>query len=370
MTNKLAIIEVLQILNIDPETFIQDESLYEDENVIKSNYIQYLSIFLKKEDFYKLIKNNNALIKVLNFRFQNIGPEGTYALFQAIQENTILTEIDIWDNNIENTGVEAISSLLKDNKNTSLFNLNIGNNNIDALGAEAIANCLLTNTTLLKLSMHRNYIVSQGAKAIAFSLQFNTTLSHLRIDYNSIGPEGAEAFAGALQSNTSLLYLSLSGNNIGPIGAAALAVSLTINTTLINLYILSNNIGDEGAEALATCIKLNTSLTICDIRCNTIGPIGAEALALALQNNTTLIEFNLDKTNISYDYKKTISNYIQRNEKMRALQFWKPCHHPTFSCHQIVMSSLLCNDENSNSTRIPSRVWEYIFSFLQRKHLE
>ena len=50
--------------------------------------------------------------------------------------------------------------------------------------------------------------------------------------------------------------------------------------------------------------------------------------------------------------------------------YWTPYLHMDFNCHNVVMATLLCNDEiNDNDFRmkLPMLLWVQIFSFWQSK---
>ena len=66
-------------------------------------------------------------------------------------KQTILTKLDLSDNNIGSGGAESLATALKTNK--TLTNLDLSDNNIGPAGAESLATALKTNTTLTKLTV-------------------------------------------------------------------------------------------------------------------------------------------------------------------------------------------------------------------------
>lgn len=261
--------------------------------------------------------------------------------------------------------------------NTSLKNLFLSESNIGNIGANFIANALKINKTLRKLTIENNNISFDGAEFLARALQYNTSLTTLNISNNNIGDRGAEAIANALDCNTTLLRISLGNNNIGPDGAEFLASALHNNARLIDFDINYNNIGDVGAEAFALALRINKSITSIHMSVNNISIVGFTSLASAVSSNTTLLNISIYEVihRIPREITNTIKKIQIRNEAMRQLQLWSPWVHLSFpmQCHPMVMSTLLCNEETSNeneysnSLRLPSQVWMYIFSFLQRQ---
>ena len=103
-------------------------------------------------------------------------------------------------------------------------------------GAATLAKAV--NSTLTELDLHDNVIVDSGAAALAKAVEINSTLTHLKLSFNGIGHSGAAALAKAVEINSTLTHLDLSENRIGDSGAAALAKAVEINPTLTHFYIL------------------------------------------------------------------------------------------------------------------------------------
>ncbi|MDC0857663.1 hypothetical protein OAP83_02990, partial [Rickettsiales bacterium] len=63
------------------------------------------------------------------------------------------------------------------------------------------------DSTLSTLGLWNNQIGDEGAQALANALQTNSSLSALNLRNNQIGADGAQALATALQTNSSLSAL-------------------------------------------------------------------------------------------------------------------------------------------------------------------
>jgi Ran GTPase-activating protein (RanGAP) involved in mRNA processing and transport len=77
-----------------------------------------------------------------------------------------------------------------------------------------LAQALQINSTLTTLDLYDNEIGDEGAKHLAQTLQINRTLTTLHLYSNQIGAEGAEHLAEALQVNTTLTMLTIWWNEI------------------------------------------------------------------------------------------------------------------------------------------------------------
>ena len=160
--------------------------------------------------------------------------------------------------------------------------------------------------------------------------------------------------------------MDLSSNHIGDQGATALGVALQHNSTLAALTLFDNNIGEEGAKALGVALQYNTALQHLNLFLTNMGSIGKTAFEVALLRNTTIRRLILPEDSSS------ISCCIAKNKELYSYQYWSTHLHVGFNmtpCHQIIMTTLLCNRSTSNYPALPDHVWYLIFSFLQRKKL-
>ena len=83
-------------------------------------------------------------IKELNLGYNDLGPNGSTALAEALKTNTSLARIDLRSNQIGPEGATALAKALTEN--TSITELYLGDNNIENTGATALANALKINT--------------------------------------------------------------------------------------------------------------------------------------------------------------------------------------------------------------------------------
>ncbi len=170
-----------------------------------------------------------------------------------------------------------------------ILTLNLGHNNIGVEGALDVAKCLQTSQSLCELDLSNNNIQDTGTMAICASLNNNGKLQTLAS--NSIGFEGCLAIASLLEKKviTSVSSLNLSHNSIGPEGTAYLCQSLQgISHQLLTLNLGHNNIGVEGALDVAECLQANQSLCELDLSSNNIQDTGTGAICESLKDNGKL----------------------------------------------------------------------------------
>lgn len=260
----------------------------------------------------------------------------------------------------------------------SLYNTNPSNIECIALNStfdgpediKVLSLWLINCKYLTVLIISNNRIGDAGCIDLIAFIQHNTYLTDLNLSENNISCVGAEALALVLQTNTSLKELNLDNNNIRDYGAKAISDCLLFNTSLDTLKLLFNNISTIGLNFLANSLLYNTTLSSLDIGANINYPRSESIreFARTLTTNKTLMELKITTLNNNNNNENCISirNGLDRNKVLWENHFWTPLLHKSFTCHRIVLVSLVCNEYFS--LRLPVSVWEYIFSFIKRKN--
>ncbi|KAG0372829.1 hypothetical protein BGX24_012518, partial [Mortierella sp. AD032] len=228
----------------------------------------------------------NSTLTTLDLIRNSIGDTGVVALSEVLKINSTLTILDLKNNSIGVGRAVALSEALK--TNSTLTTLNLINNSIGVNGAVALSEALKTNSTLTTLDLTKNSIRDGGAVALSEALKTNSTLTTLDLTKNSIRDGGAVALSEALKTNSTLTTLNLIKNSIKEEGVVALSEALKINSTLITLDSTSNSIKGYKATVLFEALKINSTLTSLKSKRRSIGMSGTMALFKALKTNSTL----------------------------------------------------------------------------------
>lgn len=231
------------------------------------------------------------------------------------QNDPYLTEINLEEQKIGDSGVQVFAQALK--KNHVVKKINLEANGIGVSGAQALAEALKTNYTVIEVNLRINRIGDSGAKAIAEMLLENRTIIGLRLSANGIGDEGVSALAKALLINRTIIWINLKMNRIGSAGAKKLAEGLTGTHTLTEIYLARNKIGDEGVQALAGAVRGNRTIAEIDLEDNGIDSLGAKALTNTLETNYTVTRMALQDCSIHEDLKGAVDSYCIRNQQLR-----------------------------------------------------
>lgn len=143
--------------------------------------------------------------------------------------------------------------------NSTLTELTLNQCQLRSKGTKRIAR-VLSSQVLFKLNLWDNQIDDTGAIKLADALSLNHNLRELELAFNDIGPSGAERLAETLKANSNLRLLSLKSNRIGSQGATALFKSLRSNSTLERLVLTNNHIGREVYREVIEFFRFNLTL--------------------------------------------------------------------------------------------------------------
>lgn len=282
---------------------------------------EYLLSHPLVQQFFIGVICNSTLI--LNLPNSNITDIGVAAIVPALQQLTVLQDLDLYGNNLGDAGVIALAPALEHMIN--LQKLYLDNNNIGSQGATSLAAALQHQALLIILSLSNNNITDEGITELVPALQQlryleSLDLSHnnlsykgiadlvpalkqmivieaLVLGYNNIGSQGATSLAAALRYMPNLVVLNLDDNNLGDQGVSALFLPLQ-SAGLMTLQLHNNSITDQGATALAPALQQLTYLQSLDLSNNFIGPQGASVLGKALGTLQSLGDVDLQYNNI------------------------------------------------------------------------
>lgn len=278
------------------------------------------------ESLLKRISQNEYISSILNLSCQNLNDNHIQLLAKALKNNTTITTLVLYRNDITNTGALTISELLLTNKNISILDLN--GNKIGAQGATHLAEALKSNKVVTALFLSENQIGDSGAAAIGDMLTYNSSLKMLNLKRNKIKDAGLKGLTEALERNCSLIGLNISNNYFDMGGAKLLAECLNNNRTLKLLNIGACFFGLNGAIKIvvdqikqkrqmehlcleASEIKGEDQVSVAnllrsnfieelDLSRSQLGETGAIVITKALQDNSTLKRLDLEGNNISF----------------------------------------------------------------------
>uniref|UniRef100_A0A8C1X7Z7 NACHT domain-containing protein n=1 Tax=Cyprinus carpio TaxID=7962 RepID=A0A8C1X7Z7_CYPCA len=175
-----------------------------------------------------------------------------------------------------------LSAVIKTSKRALLNYCNLTNKSCAAL-----ATVLGSATKLKELNMNNNNLQDSGVELLCTGLKnIKCKLEILRLSKCDLTEESCSALASVLSSDSSSLKeLDLSNNNLQASGVKLLSDGLTNNCRLEKLRLSNCNVTQEGYKALALALRLNPSHLIeLDLTGNDPGLSGVKQLIDLLQD--------------------------------------------------------------------------------------
>ena len=151
-------------------------------------------------------------LQSVNARFRNLGYVECDIIAKMLTENTTVTGLDLYDNELGSECVDKICDMLY--HNNTLTHLCLSWNKLGSEGADKICDMLYHNNTLTDLNLSVNKLGSEGADKICDMLHHNNTLTYLNLSDNKLGSECADKICDMLYHNNTLTFLVLWDNNI------------------------------------------------------------------------------------------------------------------------------------------------------------
>ncbi|XP_072893822.1 ribonuclease inhibitor-like [Hemitrygon akajei] len=210
---------------------------------------------------------------------------GAKDLASALSTNTSLTELKLSANKLGDLGVKLMSAALR-NLECKIQKLELERVGLTDSGAEDLASALSTNPSLTELNLSDNKLGDSGVKLVSAALRIpECTIQTLGLERVGLTDSGAKDLASALSTNTSLTELKLSANKLGDLGVKLMSAALrNLECKIQKLELERVGLTDSGAEDLASALSTNPSLTELNLGANKLGDSGVKLVSSVLIN--------------------------------------------------------------------------------------
>ncbi|XP_073804221.1 NACHT, LRR and PYD domains-containing protein 3-like isoform X3 [Danio rerio] len=222
------------------------------------------------------------------------------SLSSALQSsNCVLRELDLSNNDLQNSGVKLLSDGLK-SQHCKLDTLRLVMCNLTVQCCESLSSPLQSsNCVLRELDLSNNDLQDSGVKKLSDGLKSqHCKLETLRLVMCNLTVQCCESLSSALQSSNCVLReLDLSNNDLQDSGVKLLSDGLKSQHCKLDTLRLSGcMVTEEGCGFLSSALTSNPShLRELDLSYNHPGDSGVKLLSEQLEDpNYTLDKLNLD----------------------------------------------------------------------------
>uniref|UniRef100_A0A8C2F0P5 Uncharacterized protein n=1 Tax=Cyprinus carpio TaxID=7962 RepID=A0A8C2F0P5_CYPCA len=258
------------------------------------------------------LKTPYSKMEILRFSLSNLTAKSCESLSSVLQSsNSILRELDLSNNHLQNSGMKLLFDGLKSCK---LEILRFSACNLTAQSCESLSSVLKSSIcTLRELDLSNNDLQDSGVKMLSDGLK-SCKLETLRFSTCNLTAQSCESLSSVLQSSNCVLReLDLSNNDLQDSGVKLLSEGLKSPNSKLEILRLSGcMVTEEGCHYVSLALSLNPShLRELDLSYNHPGDSGVKLLSEKLEDpNCSLDKLNVDhggESRITAGLKKCMS---------------------------------------------------------------
>ncbi|XP_051865133.1 uncharacterized protein LOC127566659 [Pristis pectinata] len=190
--------------------------------------------------------------EVQKLQLQRVGfsDSGAEDLFSALSTNRSLTELDLCYNELGDSGVKLVSEDLRDPE-CKIQKLSLCRVGLTESGAEDLVSALRTNGSLTELDLGDNELGDSGVKLVSAVLRDpECKIKRLGLEKVNLTDSGAEDLLFALSTNLSLTELDMSSNSLTDRSVPALRHLIVTNSSLEWIRLWGNKFSRTGEKEL------------------------------------------------------------------------------------------------------------------------
>ncbi|XP_030221889.1 NACHT, LRR and PYD domains-containing protein 12-like, partial [Gadus morhua] len=260
----------------------------------------------------------NCSLETLRLNGCQLSEECCDALASSLSFNSSLRELDLGNNDLQNSGVELLSASLG-SPHCTLKTLRLNGCHLSERCCEDLASVLSSNSSSVReLDLSTNDLQDSGVKLLSAGLGSpHCTLETLRLNDCHLSERCCEDLASVLSSNSSSLReLDLSTNDLQDSGVKLLSAGLgsphcTLETLRLNDCLLS----ERCCEDLASVLSSNSSsLRELDLSTNDLQDSGVKLLSAGLGSpHCTLETLRLNDCHLSERCCEDLASVLSSN---------------------------------------------------------
>ncbi|XP_067835777.1 NACHT, LRR and PYD domains-containing protein 3-like [Heptranchias perlo] len=208
------------------------------------------------------LRNPDCKIQELELWDNDLTDSCTEDLSSALSTNRSLTDLDLSDNKLGDSGVKLLSAALR-NPECKIQKLGLCDVSLTASCTEDLFSTLSTNRSLTDLDLSNNKLGDSGVKLLSEALR-NPDCKIQKLDLDDVGLTDSctEDLVSALSTNRSLTGLSLRSNSFTDRSVPALRSLILTRRSLERIRLRGNKFSSNGKRHLESLRESRTGLSV------------------------------------------------------------------------------------------------------------
>ncbi|XP_035382039.1 NACHT, LRR and PYD domains-containing protein 12-like, partial [Electrophorus electricus] len=299
-------------------------SVLQTENSLRelemnNNYLQNSGV----EQLCAGLKSSHCKLEILRLSGCLVTGEGCSSLASALRSNpSHLKELDLTYNHPEESGVKLLSARLED-PNCRLDTLRLSGCNLTEGSCKSLTTVLQTENTLRELEMNNNDLQNSGVEQLCAGLKSShCKLDILRLSGCGLTEESCKSLTSVLQTENSLRELEMNNNDLQNSGVEQLCAGLKSSHCKLEILRLSGCGLTEGScKSLTSVLQTENSLRELEMNNNDLQNSGVEQLCAGLKSSHCKLEIlRLSGCGLTEGSCKSLTSVLQTENSLRELE--------------------------------------------------
>ncbi|XP_035382041.1 NACHT, LRR and PYD domains-containing protein 3-like [Electrophorus electricus] len=268
------------------------------------------------------LKSSHCKLEILRLSGCGLNEESCKSLTSVLQTENSLRELKINNNDLQNSGVEQLCAGLK-SSHCKLEILRLSGCGLNEESCKSLTSVLQTENSLRELKINNNDLQNSGVEQLCAGLKSSQCkLEILRLSGCGLNEESCKSLKSVLQTENSLRELEMNNNDLQNSGVEQLCAGLKSSHCKLEIHRLSGcGLNEESCKSLTSVLQTENSLRELEMNNNDLQNSGVEQLCAGLKSSYCKLEIlRLSGCGLNEESCKSLTSVLQTENSLRELE--------------------------------------------------